>query len=349
MFRIDTHSHIIPEVLPRFSEKFGYGDFITLDHQRPGYANMMKGDTFFREVKANCWNPEIRIQEYRALGVQVQVISTIPVMFSYWARAADTLEISRFLNDHIAEVCERYPTHFAGLATVPMQDAALAVDEIRRCKESLGLAGIQIGTNINNLNLSEPQFDPVWEACESLGMCVLVHPWDMMGKNYMERYWLPWLVGMPAETTRAVCSMIFGGVFDRFPRLRVNFSHGGGSFLTTFGRIEHGYRARPDLVAVDNPTPPREYLGHFWVDTITHDPVMLRHIINTIGSNRVMIGSDYPFPLGDLEIGKIVEDLHLPPMDLENVRSRAALEWLGLDAARFALPVSPAETAAPDS
>lgn len=328
MLKIDSHSHIIPEHLPRWTEKFGYGDFIHLDHYRPGYANMMRGDVFFREIRANCWDPEIRVLEYENHNCQVQVVSTIPVLFSYWAKPADTLDISRYLNDHLAAVCTQYPRHFVGLATVPMQDSDLAVQEIARCKKELNLDGIQIGSNINNLNLSEPQFTPIWQACEELDMCILVHPWDMMGKASMERYWLPWLVGMPAETTRAICSMLFSGVFEQFPRLRVCYAHAGGTFLSTIGRIEHGFNKRPDLVAIDNNINPREYLGRFWVDSITHDPHMLRYVINNIGSNRVMVGSDYPFPLGDLEIGAMIEELHLPPFDRENLMYRASLEWL---------------------
>ncbi|GAB4426542.1 MAG: amidohydrolase family protein [Bacteroidia bacterium] len=336
MLKIDTHTHILPEHLPRFSEKFGYGDFIQLQHHRPGYANMMKGDVFFREIKANCWDPKIRIREYANHRTQVQVVSTIPVMFSYWAKPQDTLDLSRFLNDHLAEVVAAFPRQYVGLATLPMQDADLAVAELQRCKEELHLPGIQIGSNINNLNLSEPQFWPIWEACEQLGMCILVHPWEMMGRQYMEKYWLPWLVGMPAETTRAACSMIFGGVFERYPDLRVCFAHAGGSLLATIGRIEHGFRCRPDLVAIDNPVNPREYLGHFWVDSITHDANLLRFVLNSVGSNRVVIGSDYPFPLGDLEIGAFIDEMGLPPFDKENIYYRSALEWLGLDARLFA-------------
>ena len=335
MLKIDTHSHIIPKHLPRFADKFGYGDFIYLDHHRPGYANMMKGDVFFREIQANCWDPALRIREYASHHTQVQVVCTIPVMFSYWAKPQDTLELSRFLNDELAAVVAAHPRHYIGLGTIPMQDATLAVQELQRCKEELGLPGIQIGSNVNRLNLSEPQFWPIWEACEQLDMAVMVHPWDMMGKGEMEKYWLPWLVGMPAETARAVCSMIFGGVFARFPRMRVSFAHAGGSFLPTIGRVAHGYHCRPDLVAIDNPDDPRHYLGHFWVDSITHDPVMLRYVMNAIGSNRVHIGSDYPFPLGDLEIGAFIDDMGLPPHDKANLYYRSALEWLGLSADQF--------------
>lgn len=335
MLKIDTHSHIIPERLPRFAEKFGYGDFIYLDHHRPGFANMMKGDVFFREIEANCWDPELRIQEYAGNHTQVQVVCTIPVMFSYWAKPQDTLELSRFLNDDIAATMEAYPKNYISLATVPMQDMDLAVQELQRCKEELHLPGVQIGSNINNQNLSDRSFDPFWEACEQLDMGILIHPWEMMGKQYMEKYWLPWLVGMPAETSRAICSMIFGGVFERFPKLRVNFAHASGSFLATIGRVQHGFDCRPDLVAIDNPVPPRSYLGKFWVDSITHDPTMLRYVINSIGSNRVGIGSDYPFPLGDLTIGGLIDEMNLAPLDKENLYFRSALAWLGLNEALF--------------
>ncbi len=335
MLKIDTHSHIIPEKLPRFADKFGYGDFIYLNHHRPGYANMMKGDVFFREIQANCWDPHVRMDEYAEHDTQIQVVCTIPVMFSYWAKPQDCLELSQFLNDHLAQLQDEYAQNYISLGNVPMQDAHLAVKELQRIAEDLHLPGIQIGSNINNLNLSEKEFYPIWDACEQLGLAIMVHPWDMMGKNYMEKYWLPWLVGMPAETSRAACSMVLGGVFEKFPNLRVSFSHASGAFLATIGRIEHGFNCRPDLVAIDNPHNPKNYLGKFWVDSITHDTQMLRYVMNRVGSNRVCIGSDYPFPLGDLTIGALVDDLELPIADKENIYYKSALEWLDLPVERF--------------
>jgi aminocarboxymuconate-semialdehyde decarboxylase len=331
--KIDMHTHIFPKHLPRFADKFGYEGFIFLDHHRPGYARMMQGNKFFREIEENCWNPELRIADYAKFGVQYQVICTIPVMFCYGAQPEHGLEVSRFLNDDIAETVRKYPKNYIGLGTIPMQDTDLAIQELERCKHELGFPGIQIGSNINDLNLSEDQFFPIFEACQDLGMAVMVHPWNMMGKEYMEKYWLPWLVGMPAETSRAICSMIFGGVFERLPDLRVNFSHAGGSFLPTIGRVEHGYNCRPDLVAIDNPINPREYLGKFWVDCITHDPKMLQYIIDMVGVNRVTLGSDYPFPLGDLEIGKFIEDMDMADADRQMIYAGSTLEWLGMSRA----------------
>ena len=334
MLKIDMHTHIQPQHLPRWADKFGYGGFIHLEHHKPGAAKMMKGDTFFREIQSDCWDPEERIEEYARHGTSVQVVCTIPVLFSYWAKAAHGLEISEFLNDHIHEICLKYPKNYVGLGTIPMQDTKLAIKELERIS-ALGFRGIQIGSNINDLNLHEEQFFPIFEACERLDMAVMVHPWNMMGESSTKKYWLPWLVGMPAETTRAACSLIFGGVLERLPKLRVCFSHAGGSLLFTMGRIEHGFNCRPDLVAIDNPVNPREYLGKFWVDSITHDAKALQFIIDEIGSERIMLGSDYPFPLGDLEIGKFITEMDLSEKQLEDIFCNSALEWLRLDKSSF--------------
>jgi aminocarboxymuconate-semialdehyde decarboxylase len=255
-------------------------------------------------------------------------------MFSYWAKSQDCTELSEFLNDHIADLVLRFPKNYIGLGTVPMQDAEAAIRELERIK-SIGLVGIQIGSNINDENLSEDKFFPIFQACERLGLAVMIHPWQMMGFDNMKKYWLPWLVGMPAETSRAACSLIFGGVLERLPELRVCFSHAGGSFLPTLGRVEHGFNCRPDLVAVDNKRNPREYVGKFWVDCITHDIDALNYILKMQGSKRVCLGSDYPFPLGDLEIGKFIEESSLSQEVKEDIFCHSTLEWLKLDKSRF--------------
>ena len=305
-----------------------------LDHIKPGTANMMQGRRFFRQIKENCWNPEVRITEYETFNTQVQVVCTIPVLFSYWAKPEDGAEVARFLNDDLAESIRPFSRNYIGLGTLPMQDTDLAIKELKHCKE-LGFPGIQIGSNINDKNLDEPEFYPIFEACQDLGMAVFVHPWNMMGMDKMKKYWLPWLVGMPAETSRAICSMVFAGIFENLPDLRVCFAHAGGSFIPTIGRIEHGFNCRPDLVAIDNDINPREYLGKFWVDCITHDAETLQYILNKVGSEKVCLGSDYPFPLGDLEIGKFIEEMNLPNNEFENIFANSALKWLDLKKNHF--------------
>lgn len=329
MLKIDMHSHIIPRELPRWAEKFGYGDFISLQDVDVHAKDMYKGGDFFRRIKENCWDEDLRIGEYDLFQTQVQVVCTIPVLFAYWAKGKDGLEVARFLNDHIAELFTRYPKNYIGLATLPMQDTELAIQELERCKQ-IGFHGIQIGSNINGINLDDERFFPIFEACERLGMAIMVHPWAMMGRQEMQKYWLPWLVGMPAETTRAACSMIFSGVFEKLPKLRVCFSHAGGSLIPTIGRIEHGFNCRPDLVAIDNNVNPRSYFGKFWVDSITHDIDLLEYIIKQIGSEKICLGTDYPFPLGDLEIGRFIESSNLSLADKENILYKSSLSWLDI-------------------
>lgn len=335
MLKIDIHTHIIPEHLPKWAEKFGYGGFINLDHHKPCCARMMMDDKFFREIQSNCWDPTVRVHECDHHHVDVQVLSTIPVMFSYWAKAQDALDVSMFLNDHIAQVVQQYPQRFAGLGTIPLQDMELAVKELRRCMLELGLAGVQIGSHVNDLNLDNPHFYPFYEEAEKLGAAIFVHPWDMMAKEKMQKYWLPWLVGMPAESSLAICSMIFGGIFEKYPKLRVAFAHGGGSFPATIGRIEHGFHVRPDLVAVDNPVNPRSYLDKIYFDSLVHDPMMLDYLLKLVGPERIALGTDYPFPLGELEPGKLIASMPYTDEVKERLFSGTALEWLGLSKNQF--------------
>ncbi|MEP6937720.1 MAG: amidohydrolase family protein, partial [Chthoniobacterales bacterium] len=168
------------------------------------------------------------------------------------------------------------------------------------------------------------------------------HPWDMLGKKRMPKYWLPWFVGMPAETSLAICSMMFGGVFERFPKLRVAFAHGGGAFPFAIGRIEHAFHVRPDLVATANKINPRSYLARtndrgetvaarFYVDSLIHDPDALRMLLKLFGSQRVALGSDYPFPLGEAKPGELIESIQeLSAGDKARLLSGTAREFLRL-------------------
>lgn len=325
--KIDIHTHIMPEKMPNWTKKFGYGEFIHMEH-RNCEACMMKGDKIFRVVEENCFREDARIKEMDETGVTMQVLSTIPVLFNYWAKPADGLETSRFFNDHIAETAAKHPKRFTGIGTVPLQDVNLAIKEMERCVKELQMPGLEIATNINGENLSEKKFFPFYKAAEELGCALFVHPWEMMGQDKIQQYWLPSLVGMPAETSRAICSMIFGGVLEQFPKLRVAFAHGGGAFPFTIGRIEHGFHVRPDLVAIDNKVNPRDYIGRFWIDSLVHDKKSFNYLMDMMGEDTICLGSDYPFPLGEHHPGKMIEEMDLEKNLQEKLFHTNAANWL---------------------
>jgi len=334
--KIDLHTHMLPENWPDLRERYGYGGFVSLEHHAPCRARMLIDGKFFREIEDNCWSAKRRISECDGFGVALQVISTIPVMFSYSAKPADGHDFARILNDHLAGVVADHPKRFVALGTLPMQDTTLAIRELERCVKELHMPGVQIGTNVNGKNLEDPEVFPVFEAAQALNAAVFVHPWDMLGKDRTSKYWLGWLVGMPAETSLAVCSVIFGGVLERLPRLRIGFAHGGGAFPGTIGRIEQGFLARPDLVAVDNQVNPRSYLGRMYFDSLVHDADALRYLIKLVGAERIALGSDYPFPLGEAHPGQLIESMDdLSAQTKARLLCGTALEFLGLNKSNF--------------
>jgi aminocarboxymuconate-semialdehyde decarboxylase len=335
---IDLHTHILPHGWPDLRERYGYGGFVSLEQCAGCRARMLIDGRHFRDIESNCWDPARRLRECDAAQVDVQVLSTVPVMFSYWAKPADTHDLSRILNDHLAGTVREGGGRFEGLGTLPMQDAELAIRELERCVGPLGLRGVQIGTHIDSAegsrNLDDARVYPVFEAAAALGAAVFIHPWDMMGKERMPKYWLPWLVGMPAESALAICSVIFGGVLKRLPTLRLCFAHGGGAFPFTIGRIEHGWRERPDLCAVDNPHNPRGYLGRIYFDSLVHDAEALRYLLKLAGAERIALGSDYPFPLGESVPGQLIRSMpDLNPVERRRLLRGTAEEFLGLTAA----------------
>jgi aminocarboxymuconate-semialdehyde decarboxylase len=344
--KIDLHTHILPRDWPDLEAKYGYPGFIRLEHCDACSARMMKGDKLFRKIGSNSWDPQQRMEDCDATGVTMQVLSTVPVMFSYWAKPGDALDLSRFLNDHIAEVVRAHPARFAGLGTIPLQEPELAAKELQRCVRELGMRGVQIGTHVDAnefchgadcRNLDDRELDVVWRTAEELDAAIFVHPWDMMGRSRMPKYWLPWLVGMPAETCLAICCMMFGGVFERFPKLRVAFAHGGGAFPFTIGRMEHGFDVRPDLVATDNDVNPRSDLrsrerpARFYVDSLVHDPDALQLLVKLFGTDRIALGSDYPFPLGEAHPGRLISSIEaFSAAEQEQMLGGTAREFLRL-------------------
>uniref|UniRef100_A0A158PB35 2-amino-3-carboxymuconate-6-semialdehyde decarboxylase n=1 Tax=Angiostrongylus cantonensis TaxID=6313 RepID=A0A158PB35_ANGCA len=216
-------------------------------------------------------------------------------------------------------------------------------DEVRRCV-ALGVRGFEIGSHVGEKSLDHADFWPLYkkavsgrftlrfQECEDLGLVLFVHPWDMHNwGGRLNKYWMPWLVGMPSETAQAICSVLMGNVLLLFPHLRFCFAHGGGSYPMIAGRVAHGYKVRPDLCATDCHTSPRVLQHSIWTDSLVHDPTALNLLINVVGK-VIVLGTDYPFPLGELEVGKVVEDYDgLSGNEKDRLLWRNAIEMLRLD------------------
>lgn len=320
---IDFHTHIIPSDIPDFKQKFGYGGFITLQDMDDGKMMIKDTGENFRYIKCNCYDAKERLYECDKYNVGKQVLSTVPIMFSYWAKAEHTAEICVFLNDHIADVVKSNPDRFIGLGTLPMNDVLLAIKELDRCILQLGLKGVEIATNINGKNLDDPIFFPLYKRMEQLKIVIFIHPWNMATSDRTNKYWLDWLVGMPFETDIAICSMIFGGIFEKFPNLKVVFSHGGGSFIATLGRIQKGFDVNPSLFP--NKCSPRKYLKNIYVDSLVHDQDMLNKLVKELGSDHILYGTDYPFPLGEPYVeNSIIKNNNIDENDKQNILWRNA-------------------------
>ncbi|GMS89736.1 hypothetical protein PENTCL1PPCAC_11911, partial [Pristionchus entomophagus] len=334
--KIDVHAHVLPSSIPDFAKKFGYDGFVTLRAREDGKADMLKDGKLFRVIERNCFDTETRLKDMDESNVNVQCLSTVPVMFSYWAKPEHTEEIARWLNDDLIAECAKAPSRLVPLGTLPLNDISRSVQEMRRCV-SLGVRGFEIGSHVGEKNLDHRDFDPLYKEAESLDVSLFIHPWDMHNwDGRLSKYWLPWLVGMPSETAQAICCVLMGGILERFPRLRLCFAHGGGAYPMIRGRVAHGFNVRPDLCATDCKTNPNLLDGRLWTDSLVHDPEALRLLLSVVGKDQIVLGTDYPFPLGELSVGKVVEEYpDFSNADRDSVLWRNAVKLFSLDEANL--------------
>ncbi|WP_447653412.1 amidohydrolase family protein [Microbacterium sufflavum] len=305
MGTIDVHTHFVPSAWPDLSTQVGPGLWPTLRVDSEREAMIMLGESEFRRIGDDCWDAEVRLADMDADGVEMQVVSPTPLFFSYDKSGDEAVKVARLFNDLALEICGPAPDRLIPFAQVPLQDPDAACVEADRAIAS-GHAGVEIGNHVGDRDLDDAGIVTFLQHCAERGIPVFVHPWDMAGSPRLDRWMARWLTGMPAETHLSIIALILGGVFDRVPpSLRLAFAHGGGSFAFWLGRFENAWRQRPDVIGV-SAQPPSAYLDRFSVDSVVFDPAALRLLVDTLGASQVMVGSDYPYPLGERPVGDVV-------------------------------------------
>ena len=329
MRTIDIHTHFFPESWPDLSARFGTPDWPRIRHLEKGHAEILLGDRFFRKIYSACWDAELRLREMDRDGVDIQVVSGTPVLFAYERPAEHAHEAAKIFNDSALELCSRGAGRLKSLCQVPLQDIDIACRELSRCMKA-GHLGVHIGNHVGEKNLDDPGILTFLQHCADEGAAVLVHPWDMMARERMPKYMMPWTVGMPAETQLSIVSMLLSGAFDKLPRnLRICFAHGGGSFAFLLGRLENAWSHHEVARGVSEHSP-RHYLDRFYLDSAVFDQRSLQFLVDTMGPDRVMLGSDYPYPLGEERVGQLIRTSHLPNTTKAKLLGANAAAFLGL-------------------
>lgn len=322
---IDVHSHFVPKGWPDLGKN---QPWLRLDNERE--AMIMVGSSEFRPIQENSWNAEVRLADMDADGVAMQVISPTPVFFRYDSPTGEAEKIARIFNDAALEICAAVPERLLPFCQVPLQDTDAACRELERAIGA-GHYGVEIGNHVGDRDLDDEGIVTFLQHAASLGVPVFVHPWDMPASPRLNRWMARWLSGMPAETHLSIIAMILGGVFDRVSEdLRICFAHGGGSFAFWLGRFENAWRGRPDLIATSD-HPPSHYVDRFSVDSVVFDPAALRMLVDTMGHRQIMVGSDYPYPLGERPAGRVVERAaFLTQQQRDAISNENARRFLGL-------------------
>lgn len=327
---IDIHNHFFPRAWPDLAARYGTPNWPWIKHTEPGKAEIMVGDRFFRQIYSACWDPEVRLNEMDRDGVDMQVISATPVLFAYDRPAEHALDCARLFNDAALDLCAKGNGRLKSLCQVPLQNIDASCKELSRCMRA-GHLGVQIGNHVGEKNLDDPGIATFLHHCADEGAAVLVHPWDMLAPERMPQYMMPWTVGMPAETQLGMVAMIVGGAFDKLPeKLRICFAHGGGSFAFLLGRLENAWHHHPIAHGVCD-LPPSRYLNRFYVDSAVFDERALRFLVEIMGAERVMLGSDYPFPLGEHQVGSLIRTSNLPEPVKAQLLGGNAAGFLGLE------------------
>jgi len=322
---IDVHTHVVPAGWP----DLGSHEDPWLRRDSATTATIMRGDREFRRITDACWNADTRLADMDADDIDQQVVLPTPVFFGYERDAQDAARVAGIFNDLTLEVTAQSPDRLIPFCQVPLQDADAACRELDRSLAN-GHVGVEIGNHVDDHDLDSEGVITFLQHCADRNVPVFVHPWDMTPAPRTDPWMLEWLVGMPAETQLSLLRLALSGAFDRLPEsLRLGFAHGGGSFAYWSGRADNAWRERRDLVGADSEHPPSHYASRVYVDSVVFTEPALRVLVDAHGSDRVVLGSDYPYPLGERPAGAVIRDSTLPDDEKSLLLSTNAIRFLG--------------------
>jgi aminocarboxymuconate-semialdehyde decarboxylase len=324
---VDVHTHSVPRAAAALCRP-GRPDGPWLRIDAAGSAVIMLDDQEFRRVGAECWDAEARLAVMDHDGVGVQIVSPTPVFFCYRLPAQEAVALAEAANDAMLTLCSAAPERLVPFCQVPLQDPDAACAELERAVAA-GHRGVEIGNHVADRDLDDAGVVTFLQHAAHLGVPVFVHPWDLPTGARIERWMGQWLAGMPAETHLSILALVLGGVFDRIdPRLRICFAHGGGSFAFWLGRLDNAWLRRPDVVA-GCAAPPSSYVDRFFVDAVVLDQRSLRLLVDVMGVPQVLLGSDFPYPLGERPAGAAVRSAEfLTDQQREAILSANARRYL---------------------
>lgn len=327
---IDIHCHVMTPGCEELAQPFFTPDkdpFVNFS----GPSSAAYNEKHFAEIVPKLTLPEVRLQDMDRMGVDIQAISVMPPQYFYWTEPELGVRLAAMQNDNVAKIVASHPDRFVGLGTVPLQHVSSAIEELDRIVEEHGFTGIEICTSVNGEDLDAPRFEPFFERVQELDVLVVMHPNGFSDGQRLAAYYLINTVGMPMDSTVAVSRLIFGGVMERFPDLKICVVHGGGYLPFYPARFDHAYHARADC-RENISRPPSEYLGRLYFDTMVFDPEDLRRLIVRYGSDHVLLGTDYPYDMGeDDPVGLVMSVDGLGEEEVARVLGRNAAELLRLD------------------
>ncbi|MEM7033375.1 MAG: amidohydrolase family protein [Chloroflexota bacterium] len=334
MFSLDIHCHFFPEAYLEEARKADNPFHASLTHGPDGRERLVCAGSFDHPLTPDFHDAERMIQDLDARKLSMAAISSAPPTLSYWADAASATDLAQRMNNSTAQRVTAYPDRFIGLATVPLQDIPASIKEAKRAINELGLAGFQIGSNVGGTNLNDSRFFPFFETVAELDVPLFVHPYIPAGEERMQDFYLHNLVGMVAETGLAIASVVYAGILEKLPNLKLCFAHAGGIYPYIIGRQDHGYKVREVECKAAIPHPPSHYFPMLYFDSITFHPQALRYLIDLVGSDRIIIGSDYPFDMGPVQpVEEIQNNPYLSDEEKKKICGLNAAAFFGLNVA----------------